>query len=31
VHIGEHNADVYGRIVGYGPEKVAELKAQGVI
>lgn len=31
VHIGEHNGAVYGEMVGYSPEKLAELKAAGVI
>lgn len=31
VHIGEHNADVYGDVIGYSAEKQAELKAAGVI
>jgi crotonobetainyl-CoA:carnitine CoA-transferase CaiB-like acyl-CoA transferase len=29
--MGEHNDVVYGQILGYGPEKIAELRAQKVI
>ncbi len=29
--LGEYNEDVYGRLLGYSKERVAELKQQGVI
>jgi crotonobetainyl-CoA:carnitine CoA-transferase CaiB-like acyl-CoA transferase len=29
--LGEHNAAVYGGILGYGPERIQELQNQGVI
>ena len=29
--MGEHNNRVYGQILGYTPEKIAELKARKVI
>ncbi len=31
VHIGEHNSDVYGQMLGYSEERIAELKQAGVI
>ena len=29
--LGQHNQDVYGELLGYGPDKLAELKEAGVI
>ena len=29
--LGEHNAKVYGELLGYSAERIAKLKAQGVI
>ena len=29
--LGEHNEEVYGQMLGYTPEQVAELKEQGII
>ena len=29
--LGEHNDEVYGDLLGFGPEKLAELKSEGVI
>ncbi|HTR35499.1 MAG TPA: CoA transferase [Bryobacteraceae bacterium] len=29
--LGEHNAKVYGELLGYSAERIAQLKAQGVI
>ena len=29
--LGEHNAEVYGEIFGYGPEEIARLKEERVI
>ncbi len=29
--LGEHNKDVYNGLLGYSPEKIASLKAEGVI
>jgi formyl-CoA transferase len=29
--LGEHNADVYGRLLGYKPEDVDQLKRDGII
>ena len=29
--LGQHNDEVYGRLLGYGLEKLAELKEEGVI
>jgi crotonobetainyl-CoA:carnitine CoA-transferase CaiB-like acyl-CoA transferase len=28
---GEHNEEVYGSLLGFTPQKLAELKAEGVI
>ena len=30
-HVGEHNDAVYGDWLGYSPERIAELRAHGVI
>ena len=30
-HLGEHNAEVYGELLGFGEEKLNELKEKGVI
>ena len=29
--LGEHNAEVYGRLLGYGPDQLEQLKRDGVI
>lgn len=29
--LGEHNEAIYGEVLGYGPEQLADLKARGVI
>ena len=29
--LGEHNQRVYGEILGYDAERIAELRAQGII
>ena len=29
--LGEHNEEVYGQMLGYTPEQVAQLKEQGII
>jgi crotonobetainyl-CoA:carnitine CoA-transferase CaiB-like acyl-CoA transferase len=29
--LGEHNEEVYGGLLGFSPEKVAELKTKGVV
>jgi crotonobetainyl-CoA:carnitine CoA-transferase CaiB-like acyl-CoA transferase len=29
--LGEHNAYVYGELLGYGPEEIAQLKTEGHI
>ena len=29
--IGEHNEDVYGRILGFTPQKIADLKQAGIV
>jgi len=30
-HIGEHNGEVYGALLGYGKEKLLALRAVGAI
>ena len=30
-HIGEHNTEVYGELLGYGPEKLAALRTVGAV
>jgi crotonobetainyl-CoA:carnitine CoA-transferase CaiB-like acyl-CoA transferase len=30
-YLGEHNEEVYGRLLGYSPEKIQELKEKGVL
>jgi formyl-CoA transferase len=29
--LGEHNAEVYGKLLGYGPDDLAALRRDGVI
>ncbi|WCT72415.1 CoA transferase [Sphingomonas naphthae] len=31
IRVGEHNQDVYGRLMGYAPEEIAALTARGAI
>jgi CoA:oxalate CoA-transferase len=31
VHIGEHNDRIYGAVLGYSPDRIAALKAEGAI
>ena len=31
VHIGQHNPDIYGELLGYSPERLAALREGGVI